>query len=173
MLRVLGSTGILLEYLLPLGSGGLGQSTEGRGASRPVTVLWGLSRHEWGAIHFWIALALLAILALHLFLHWRWIYGVVRGRQTNASGTRLVIGAVALLALIALAGAPLLGRKSLVPRSSLMDSTDRSNANHMADRESAVIRGSMMLAEPDGVLADRFPVDCRRRSQAIASCQFR
>ncbi len=40
------TTGVLMRYLLPPGSG--------RFAS-----LWGLNRHEWGTIHFWISVAFL------------------------------------------------------------------------------------------------------------------
>jgi len=48
------TTGFLLEYSLPPGSGRLG--TEGFGIGpgglrRPILLLWGLTRHEWGNIH--------------------------------------------------------------------------------------------------------------------------
>jgi hypothetical protein len=41
-LTLLVSTGVLLEYLLPPGSG------------RWVTI-WSMDRHAWGDIHFWMA----------------------------------------------------------------------------------------------------------------------
>jgi len=31
---------------------------------------WGLDRHQWGTIHFIIGLVFLALLALHIILHW-------------------------------------------------------------------------------------------------------
>jgi hypothetical protein len=89
------TTGILTRYVLPPGSG------------RFVT-LWGLDRHGWGDIHFWIALVLLGVLALHLVLHWRWVACMVRGQQSEASGTRVALGGVGLARLLALAATPLL-----------------------------------------------------------------
>jgi hypothetical protein len=55
---LLTATGVLMRYVLPPGSG-------------HSTTIWTLDRHEWGSIHFWIAIAFLAVLAFHLFLHWR------------------------------------------------------------------------------------------------------
>jgi hypothetical protein len=91
---VLASTGILVRYVLPPGSGRRSH-------------VWGLDRHEWGAIHFWIAVAFLAVLALHLALHWRWITAVVAGKRSDASGARFGLGLIGLLAVVALAFAPL------------------------------------------------------------------
>lgn len=110
-------TGLILRYMLPPGSGRFGEiGLGGFGAGRPVTVLWGLSRHEWGDIHFWLSVAILIVLAFHLVLHWRWISAVVRGRAGNASGFRFATGIVALLALIALSAAPFLSSPQKVPR---------------------------------------------------------
>jgi hypothetical protein len=91
------ATGVLVRYVLPPGSG-------------HFTTLWGMDRHGWGQIHFWIAVSLLAILGLHLFLHWRWVVTVVRGRPREGSGVRLGLATIGLLALLALAATPFLGR---------------------------------------------------------------
>lgn len=56
------ASGLVQRYLLPPGSRG------GRGLS-----LWGLDRHGWGDIHFWIAVGLGALLVLHVALHWTWV----------------------------------------------------------------------------------------------------
>jgi hypothetical protein len=53
-------TGIAVKFILPAGSG----------ARR---ALWGLTRHEWGDVHFWLAVALVSLLLLHLALHWQWV----------------------------------------------------------------------------------------------------
>jgi hypothetical protein len=94
---LLGVTGAVIRYVLPPGSG---QSLS----------LWGLGRHDWGGIHFWISVAFLAAMALHLALHWAWILGVTRG---PASARRSRLPAVALVALAVLAvaaAAPFLAR---------------------------------------------------------------
>jgi hypothetical protein len=89
------ASGVLLRFLLPPGSG-------------HRTTVWGLDRHEWGGIHFWVSVALLAALSAHVLLHWKWIVNVVRGQpRAGRSGVRLALGIVALLAVLALAAAPL------------------------------------------------------------------
>jgi hypothetical protein len=45
-------TGLILKYSLPPGSGGRG------------LVLWGLGRHDWGGVHFWIAVGLGVLLVV-------------------------------------------------------------------------------------------------------------
>lgn len=39
---------------------------------------WGLDRHEWGAIHLVIGFVFLALLVLHVVLHWGIIVGIYR-----------------------------------------------------------------------------------------------
>jgi len=87
------STGVLMRYVLPPRSG---QSME----------IFGMSRHEWGDIHFYITFIFLAILSIHLLLHWKFIRNVFRGRIKEASASRLLLGLVGLLAVLALAAAP-------------------------------------------------------------------
>ena len=89
------TTGVLMRYVLPPGSG-------------HRTGIWGLDRHGWGDLHFWIAVAFLAALTLHLVLHWRWLLAVVRGRPREGSGFRVGLGLTGLAAVAALALAPLL-----------------------------------------------------------------
>ena len=87
------TTGVLMRYVLPPGSG-------------YHTTIWGLDRHDWGALHFWIAIVFLGALALHLFLHWRWVVCVISGKPREGSGVRLALGLVAALAITAAALAP-------------------------------------------------------------------
>jgi len=54
------ATGLLLRFVLPPGSG-----------SRRV--LWGWDRHDWGDLHFWLAVGIGAIIILHVALHWQWV----------------------------------------------------------------------------------------------------
>jgi hypothetical protein len=94
---LLTSTGVLMSYILPPGSG-------------HFSTLWGMDRHEWGRIHFWIAVALMAFLGQHLLLHWRWIVGMVKGQPGEGFRMRTSLSVVGLLALIALSALPFLGR---------------------------------------------------------------
>jgi hypothetical protein len=81
----LASTGAVMKWVLPPGSGGHGWGG-GRGWGQGPRRLFEMSRHDWGELHFWIAVSLVAVLALHLVVHWRWI--VCRFRDLRPSGRR-------------------------------------------------------------------------------------
>lgn len=87
------ATGLLMHYILPPGSGHFME-------------LWGMDRHEWGQIHFWIAVGLLGILALHLILHWRWVISMIKGKPVEESGYRMAFSILAVIALLVLALSP-------------------------------------------------------------------
>jgi len=92
------SSGLVMRFLLPPGGG------DGGGGR---LALWGMSRHAWGDGHFYLAMALMGVLALHLVLHWRWVVsvGAGEGRQT----ARLWLGALAMITLFAVALSPFFG----------------------------------------------------------------
>ncbi|NIQ14683.1 MAG: DUF4405 domain-containing protein, partial [Candidatus Dadabacteria bacterium] len=52
---LLTTTGVLMKFILPPGSG-------------HYATIWGLDRHEWGNIHFWVSVIFFSILILHLIL---------------------------------------------------------------------------------------------------------
>ena len=82
-----------MRYVLPPGSGHFGQ-------------LWRMDRHQWGQIHFWIAVVLMGTVALHLLLHWSWVVCMVRGRPGKASQIRVALAVVGVLVLAGLMVAP-------------------------------------------------------------------
>jgi len=91
---VLAATGLLMRFVLPKGSG-------------ESLAVWGLRRHGWGGLHFWIAAAMLVTIALHLILNWRWIVAVVRGRpREQGIGPRVGAGLAALVVLLGVVAAP-------------------------------------------------------------------
>jgi len=72
-LLALAFTGFLMKYVLQPGSAGHGQSFRvGRG---PVEIkyFWSMDRHEWGGIHFYLALIFAVLMLIHIILHWTWI----------------------------------------------------------------------------------------------------
>jgi hypothetical protein len=138
------STGLLLKYQLVAGSGGLHPVGHGRGAAdRPITLLWGWTRHDWGQIHYWIAGLLIAILAVHLILHWKWIICVVRGTRAEASGSRFAVGLVSLAALVLMAAAPVFAPLERVTRGELQ----RQHPGSATSNWTKDLRGSMTVAE--------------------------
>ncbi len=69
LMFALTATGIVLHYVMPRGGAG-------RFAGRAR--LWDLSRHEWGDLHFYMGLAAVALLLVHVVLHWTWVCTVTR-----------------------------------------------------------------------------------------------
>ncbi len=75
-LLLLAATGAILRWVLPPGSGGEhGHGGGFRGGRGPAEVkdLLGLGRHDWGDVHFVLALLFVRLILTHLCLHWTWI----------------------------------------------------------------------------------------------------
>src|SRR5690606_15083432 len=104
------STGALLAFIL-------------RPQSGPATV-WGLTRHEWGDIHFYISIVFLVLMTVHLFLHLGFIKKAIAGQATQLQSYRLIIGVLSFLVLLALAFAPF-----LAPVENQLDSGSRHHRN--------------------------------------------
>ncbi|MBN1769707.1 MAG: DUF4405 domain-containing protein [Deltaproteobacteria bacterium] len=84
-------TGGLIHWVLPAETG------------RHIE-LSGLNRHDYGAIHFYLAVIAVVLLALHVLLHWSWICCVV-GRalgRPNPSPTARAAWGLGLVAFVAL-----------------------------------------------------------------------
>lgn len=88
------ATGYILHFPLPPGT-------------HRSLVLWGLSRHQWGEVHFWISLALLLVLLIHLVLHWQWVACAVARQFGVAEASRVRSfrsGMITLLVVSAILG---------------------------------------------------------------------
>jgi Domain of unknown function (DUF4405) len=133
------ATGLVLEVRLPPGSGSLEGGEGARAAERPVALVLGLTRHAWGEVHFWVAVALFAVLAVHVVLHWAWFRSLVR-RQGRPEGDpiRAVLGGLGLVCLLGAAAVPMLAPREVVPRGTLTGET----AADFAD-----VQGRTTLAE--------------------------
>ncbi len=66
-------TGIIIKFILPPGTGGLGRQLSGGRGREPVEQLWSMTRHEWGDIHFYLAVLFIVLIVVHIILHWSWI----------------------------------------------------------------------------------------------------
>ena len=66
-------TGMVIGFILPPGTGGRGQLLhDGRGRE-DIKELWAMTRHEWGDIHFYLAVLFVSLMIVHIVLHWKWI----------------------------------------------------------------------------------------------------
>ena len=66
-------TGLIMKYILPPGSGGLGCGRHGGCGGEHIRHLWSMGRHDWGNIHFWLAVLFIVLMIVHIILHWSWI----------------------------------------------------------------------------------------------------
>ena len=66
-------TGFIMKYILPPGTGGLGRELRGGHGREPIEYLWSMTRHEWGSIHFYLAVLFVILMVVHIILHWSWI----------------------------------------------------------------------------------------------------
>ena len=62
--------------------------------------LCGLDRHQWGTIHFTIGLIFLALLVLHIILHWQMIVGIYRELIPNRFARRVTALIVLMVTII-------------------------------------------------------------------------
>lgn len=70
-------SGFILWLVLPhgrqYGGGGTGFDSD----EIESTFIW--ARQTWLDIHDWAAVALLVIIFIHIYMHWRWLYRQVKG----------------------------------------------------------------------------------------------
>ena len=139
-------TGLVIRYVLPAGTG--------RGRS-----LWGYGRHEWGDVHFWLALAAVAGVLLHLALHWQWVCATCLrllpgGARRQVSAVQRKIAGVAVVATVITVFAIFVNIAQRAVRdipAALVEGPEAhvrgSGSSAHDDTEAAQLRGSMTLAE--------------------------
>ncbi|MBN2576688.1 MAG: DUF4405 domain-containing protein [Deltaproteobacteria bacterium] len=89
-------TGGINHYVLPSGTGNW-------------LTLFGLDRHDYGKIHFYLGFAIVILLALHVAMHWSWLCGFVAkrlGKEQPSRRARLWagVGTLALFGLLLVGG---------------------------------------------------------------------
>ena len=145
LLTAMVGTGYILSFALPPGT-------------NRTHVLWGLMRHQWGVVHFWTSAMLLAALAVHVALHWRWLVtglskrcGVAGWADRSPRLAGLVVLGVAALPLAILATAAQVSVRSMdMPLHPLADeprggAADVASAG--ATREAVAARAAAIVAE--------------------------
>jgi hypothetical protein len=152
------ATGLVIRFALPPGSGS-------------VRALWGLGRHDWGDVHFWMAVATAALLVIHVALHWSWVCTtarhlvVRRGSPSDQSSAwaRNLYGAGFLVLLIAIFGGFIWVADSSVVPPRLARPADKSGSSAPVEERNpstpveeeqgagraadGTVRGSMTLSE--------------------------
>ena len=97
LLMAIAGLGFLMKYvLIP------GKETFAVYGRHVELYLWGMDRHDWGAIHLYLAFTLLGVLVIHIILHWQMIVGLF-GRLIASPKVRTRIAfAILLLTVILL-----------------------------------------------------------------------
>jgi len=101
MMAILG-IGFLMKFVLITG-----QERWIRYGRNVDITFWGMDRHEWGMIHLILGLILIAVLILHLILHWRSIVKFFRNFSGNRS-IRISVTSILLIVSISLIILPFL-----------------------------------------------------------------
>ena len=68
--------GCIIWLILPRGAGDYNAMIAGVGRT-----FWGLQRNVWLDLHAWIAVAMAAIIIIHIIMHWRWIVNITLGKR--------------------------------------------------------------------------------------------
>jgi len=68
-------SGFVLWLIMPRGVGDLLQTQSGVGRT-----FWGLQRNVWVDLHAWVAVFMLAIIVVHIIIHWQWIVNMTIGK---------------------------------------------------------------------------------------------
>lgn len=97
VMAALAGIGLMIKYVLPSGREKILRSGINYNQS-----FWGLDRHQWGDVHLLLAVVLIALLVLHIALHWSCVLTMVRCRITSDRIRRALWTAVALLTLFLL-----------------------------------------------------------------------
>ena len=69
-------SGFIVWIIMPRGRGDLFVTSTGYGRT-----FWGLQRNEWVDMHAWVAVFMIAIIVVHVIIHWRWIVNMTLGRM--------------------------------------------------------------------------------------------
>ena len=80
-------------------------SIEGKSTKKAEPTLWGLGRHDFGNIHFKLALAVIPLVLIHIILHWSWVcttIGNLLNLKDNRSSRKNLYGIILLLLIIKL-----------------------------------------------------------------------
>ncbi len=95
LMGLLAGLGLLIKYVL------LSGTERWLKYERNVELtFWGLDRHQWGAIHLWVAVALVVLLVLHIILHWKMIICLYKKIIGNRKGRIICGSALSVVTLL-------------------------------------------------------------------------
>jgi cytochrome b561 len=75
-------SGFVIWLIMPRGRDNYFEMIEGIGRT-----FWGLQRDVWSDLHAWVAIVIVAIVILHIAMHWRWVIRTTAGEKRVEEGT--------------------------------------------------------------------------------------
>lgn len=123
----------------------------------------GLNRSVWEALHIYFGFAMIALVAIHLFVNWNamicLLRGMIKNRKTNKISVKNVLG-IAIVNLLLIGGAVIYSIKSLESESDYYTSSEYETISNTT--EEIEVTGSMLetftieeLAQTYNISADR------------------
>ncbi len=137
------ATGLLIKYVLPPGSG-------------HWLALNGWNRHDWGEVHFWLAVSACVLMFVHVLLHWQWVCATTRRffvsteaeGHSSSKGARAAWGTGFVVVLTALTAGLLLAANAGVTE------IEGGEDDHDRGRGSGAGRGKQVLRRDAADLTD-------------------
>lgn len=74
----------------------------------------GLTRHEWGSIHLWLSLIFIALMLIHIILHWKMILCIFK-QMVSKKASRVVIAIIIAIISLFFALAPFFISPEVIP----------------------------------------------------------
>lgn len=99
VMMVIAGIGLMMKYILVAG-----YKTEEVYGHHVDLFFAGMDRHEWGTIHLWLSYSLLALLILHIVLHWKLVTGIWLRMIRNKYLRLTLVALFSVLCLFALFG---------------------------------------------------------------------
>jgi hypothetical protein len=156
-LMAMAGLGLLMRYIMPPGR----QLWEKYGSNPYITWL-GWDRHDWGNIHFYLALAFFTLLVFHIILHWSQILGLFRHLVPNPR-TRFRVALIFLLIILLLIYFPFL----ITPETQL-----RGRGGGGRHRSQVVVPGSQVATVVKLVPGASAAMRMFSATTAPSSCQY-
>lgn len=98
LLAAVSGIGILMKYIMPSN-----YSVKREGATSYASDVLGMNRHEWGYIHWILSLVLLALVLIHIILHWKMIVSIFNRMIPNKIASNIVCAVILLLVFLFIA----------------------------------------------------------------------
>lgn len=108
---------------------------------------WGLDRHQWGTVHLAVGLVFIALLILHIILHWAMILVIYRCFIRNRIVRRVIV-VVLILLMVLLLVFPWLIKPQVIERGRGREQNRQGFRRRISQTESQQVLASQIITDP-------------------------